>query len=88
MAGTSAGRTTRNSERMTNNNSEMGQKSARKPPRDDRPVILQMEVLISQGQVDYVVIHKGDNIEEIVQKFAQQHALSSTKQNKLLRLVQ
>lgn len=47
-----------------------------------------MEVLISHGKVDNVVIHQGDIIEDIVQMFAEQHALSVTKQNKLLRLVQ
>lgn len=47
-----------------------------------------MEVLISQGKVDYVIIHKGDNIDEIVDKFAKLHNLTSTKQGKLLRLVQ
>jgi hypothetical protein len=57
----------------------MGQKrnseraSDKKPmtaKRDPRQIILQMEVLISKGKVDHVIIHKGDNIEEIVDKFA------------------
>jgi len=57
----------------------MGQKrnseraSDKKPmtaKKDPRQIILQMEVLISKGKVDHVIIHKGDNIEEIVDKFA------------------
>ena len=35
-----------------------------------------MEVLISQGKVDNVIIHKGDDVEQIVQKFATKHKLS------------
>lgn len=38
--------------------------------KDPRQIILQMEVLISKGKVDHVIIHKGENIEEIVDKFA------------------
>ena len=62
--------------------------SEKQNPLLQREIILQMEVLISQGKVDYVIIHKGDNIDEIVDKFAKLHNLTSTKQGKLLRLVQ
>jgi hypothetical protein len=44
--------------------------------KDQRQIILQMEVLISKGKVDHVIIHKGDDIEEIVDKFAQLHYLT------------
>jgi hypothetical protein len=56
----------RNSVRTSERPSTTKSQPTKELAHDIRPIILQMEVLISQGQVDYVILHKGDNVESIV----------------------
>jgi hypothetical protein len=59
-----------NTERLSMNKSELNTRKNDVFDNSNRPVILQMEVLISQGKVDFVIVRQGDDIEQIVQKFA------------------
>jgi len=44
-----------------------------------RPVLLQMEVMISRDHIEYLVVLKGDNYQQVVIDFVKQHGLSNAK---------
>ena len=53
-----------------------------------KPVLLQMEVMISKNHIENLVVLKGDNYNQVVREFVTLHNLSYMKHQKLIKLVE